>query len=207
MDLVGRPAGPQAHQRVDAARVVADHPAQRVVRVRRGVGREGQVVPLGLGAEDVEHRARLDPRQLRRGVDREDLVEVLRPVDDDGDVAAAAGQARAAAAREDRGAAPAADGDRLDHVVDVLRDHDADRHLAVVGAVGGVEARLPSSNRTSPRIACAARPRAPRRRRRGPYLLAVSLERCGSGRDRHRHGPFLTESSVLRRRTARHPGA
>ena len=66
VDLVGGPPGPQAHQRVDAAGVVADHPAQRVVRVRRGVGGEGQVVPLGLGAEDVEHRPRLDPRQLRR---------------------------------------------------------------------------------------------------------------------------------------------
>ncbi len=32
-----------------------------------------------------------------------------------------------------------ADSDRLDHVVDVPRDHDADRHLAVVRAVGGVE--------------------------------------------------------------------
>ena len=54
------------------------------------------------GAEVVEHRPRLDPGQLPAGVDREDLVEVLGPVHHDGDVAAAAGQARAAAAREDR---------------------------------------------------------------------------------------------------------
>ncbi len=139
MDLVGRPPGPQAHQRVDAAGVVADHPAEGVVRVRRGVGGEGQVVLLGLGAEDVEHRPGLHPRQLRRGVDREDLVEVLRPVHHDGDVAAAAGQARAAAPRQERCTVAAADGDGRDHVVDVLGDDDADRHLAVVRAVGGVE--------------------------------------------------------------------
>ena len=41
----------------------------------------------------------------------------------------------------DRSGAPwrAADRDRRDHVLDVPRDHDADRHLAVVRAIGGVE--------------------------------------------------------------------
>ena len=40
---------------------------------------------------------------------------------------------------EDRCAVPAADGDGRDHVLDVPGDHDADRHLAVVRAVGRVE--------------------------------------------------------------------
>ena len=70
MDLIRSPTRTQAHQRVDAARIVADHPAQRVVRVRRGVGGEGEVVLLRLEAEDVEDGARLNPRQLLLGIDR-----------------------------------------------------------------------------------------------------------------------------------------
>ena len=140
MDLVGRPPGPQSHQRMDAARVVADHPAQSVVRVRRGIGREGQAVLLGLAAELVEHacRAGLGPA-FARGRSPEHLVEVLGPVDHDGDVAAAAGQARAAAARQDRRPMSPADVDRGDHIVDVPWDHDADRHLAIVRAVRRVQ--------------------------------------------------------------------
>ena len=200
MDLVGRPAGAQAHERVDAAGVVADHPAQGVMRMGRGVGCEGEVVSLGLGAEDVEHRARLDPRQFRRGVDREDLVYRLGPVDDDRDVATTAGQARTAAPREDRVAVTATDGDRLNYVADVLRDHDADRHLAVVRPVGDVEGATAGieADLAADRLAQRGRERRGVNEEGPDYLLAVSLDRCGSGRDRHRHGPFVTESSMLR---------
>ncbi len=72
-------------------------------------------------------------------VELDDLVDVLGEVDDDGDVAALPGERRAAAAPKERRAVLAADAHGLDHVLDVARDDDADRHLAVVGGVGRVE--------------------------------------------------------------------
>ncbi len=132
-------AGLAAHHRVHAAGVVADHPAQRVVRMRRRVRRERQVVALRGVAQVVEHDARLDARRPRDGIERDDAVQVFREVDDDRDVAALPGEARAAAAREHRRTSLAAGGQRLRHVVDRARNDDTDRHLAIVGAVGRVE--------------------------------------------------------------------
>src|SRR5207302_354519 len=63
----------------------------------------------------------------------------LREVDDDGDVAALAREARAPAVGEDRRPVLAADRDGLDDVVGRLRDHDPDRELPVVRAAGRVE--------------------------------------------------------------------
>ena len=48
-------------------------------------------------------------------------------------------EARAASAAEHRRAVRAAGLDRRDDVVRVARDDDADRHLTVVGGVGGVQ--------------------------------------------------------------------
>ena len=59
--------GLAAHQRVDAAGVVADHSAQRAAAVRRGIGREGEFVLLGFGAQRVEDDSGLDARtRVRR---------------------------------------------------------------------------------------------------------------------------------------------
>ncbi len=106
VDVVGRPR-PRAvelrHDRVDAAGVVADHPAERAVVVRRRIGPEGEIVLLrSCPRRSIEHDTRLDARSLRHGVDLEDPVQVLREVDDHRDVAALAGEAGAAAAREHR---------------------------------------------------------------------------------------------------------
>src|SRR5262249_40608192 len=66
-------------------------------------------------------------------------IDVLRQVHDDGHVAALAGEAGAAAAREDRRAVrPAHLHGGLD-IVRVAGNDDANRHLPVVGGVGGVE--------------------------------------------------------------------
>ena len=54
-------------------------------------------------------------------------------------VAALAGEARAAAAQDDRGAVLAADAVDLDELVHVARDDDADRRHPVVRGVGRVE--------------------------------------------------------------------
>ena len=131
--------GLAAHHRMDAARVVADHAAQRVVAVRRWIGRERQVMPLGGVAQRIEHDARLDARFLALCIERHDAVQVLRHIDDDGGVAALAAQARSAAARKQRRAVLAARGHRRDHGIDRSRDDDADRRLPIVRCVGRVE--------------------------------------------------------------------
>ncbi len=141
---------------------------------------------------------------LRSGSIARTLVQVLGPVDHDGDVAAAAGQAGAAAAREERRAMSPADRDRLDHIVDVPRDHDADRHLAVVRAVGGVQGAAAGveSDLAADRLAQLGRDRPGVDEERPLDLLAVSLAagRRGRGCDRHRHRPFFDDCRHLRRR-------
>ena len=128
-----------AHDGVHAARIVADHAAERVVRMRRRVRRERQVMRLGGVAQVVEHDARLDARELALGIELDDAVQVLGEVDDDRDVAALAGEARAAAARQHRHVTARARGDRRDDIVDALRHDDADRHLPVVRRVGRIQ--------------------------------------------------------------------
>jgi hypothetical protein len=96
-------------------------------------------VLLRLVAKVVEDHAGLDARELAGGVDVERPVQVLREVDDDGDVRDLPGEARPAAAREDRRAMLAARGDRREDVVDRLRDHDADRDHPVVRPSGRIE--------------------------------------------------------------------
>jgi hypothetical protein len=67
------------------------------------------------------------------------LIHVPREIEDDGDVAALSGERCAAAAAKKRSVELAAQGDGGDHVVIVAGKNDADRDLAVIGAVGGIE--------------------------------------------------------------------
>src|SRR5690625_27384 len=136
LDIVRGPAG---HDRVDAAGVVADHPAEGAVVVRRRIRPEGQVVLLGGAAEVIEDEAGLDAGGTGVGVEGDEVAEILRHIEDDGDVAALPGEARSAAASEYWGAVVAADPDRGDEVIGVVGDDDADRDLAVVRAIGRVE--------------------------------------------------------------------
>jgi len=143
VDVVGR-ARPGAvelrHDRADAAGVARDHPAERAVLVRRGVGPEGElVIVLGLRAQVVEDQPRLDAREAALGVDLQQVVEVLGEVDHHGDVGRLARESRAAAPREERRAVFAAEPHRLDDVRDRAGNDDADRQLAVVRAGRGVE--------------------------------------------------------------------
>ena len=66
-------------------------------------------------------------------------VQVAREIDAHGDVAALAGEAGPAAARDDRRVVRAADADRFDHFRAGARGDDGDRHLPVIGRVGRVE--------------------------------------------------------------------
>ena len=89
----------------------------------------------------IEHDAGLHARDLRRRIEREDAVQVLREIDHHRDVAALPGEAGARAARQDRRADFAARCDRRLDVGFVERNDQPDRDLPVVRGVGGIRAR------------------------------------------------------------------
>src|SRR5580658_6464329 len=122
-----------------AAGVVADQPAESAAAVSCGIRTKGGLVFCGSGAETVEHDSGLHAGNAPGGIDFEDPRHVFGKIEDDGDVAALSGERRASAATEQRGAELAAECDRGLNIVPVAREHYADRNLAVVGAVGGIE--------------------------------------------------------------------
>ena len=87
----------------------------------------------------VEDDSGLDAGDAAVGIDFKDIRHVLREVEDDGGVATLSGERGAASAGEQRSAMFAAKGDGSDDVFFVARDDDADRNLAIVRAIGGVE--------------------------------------------------------------------
>ena len=103
--------------------------------MRGGIGAEGEVVLLGGIAEPVEHDARLHTREAPLRVELKQLLHVLGEVEDHRLVHRLAGQAGAAAARDDRCAVPAAQLERGLYVLGRARDHDAERHLPVARGV------------------------------------------------------------------------
>ena len=131
--------GLPGHDRVHAAGVVPDHAAQRAPPVRRGIGPERQTVRLRRGAELVEDDPRFDACRVRVGVDLHDAPKVLRAVQHHRHVAALAGEARPAAAGQDRRVVGAAHVDRGHEVLDVSRHHDPDGHVPVIGSVRRVQ--------------------------------------------------------------------
>ena len=78
VELVDVVVGLARHHRVHAARVVADHPAERAPAVRRRVRPERQADALGLVAQAVEHDARLHAR-LPAAPDRSPRMRVAVP--------------------------------------------------------------------------------------------------------------------------------
>ena len=136
VDILFRFAG---HDGVGAAGIVADHPAERVVRVGGGIGAKGEAVLVGGVTEPVEDCAGLDPSVLVVRVERDDAIQIFCAVEHDGDVAALAGEAGSTSPSENWRAVAAADGYRVHDIFGGFWNHDADRNLPVVGAIGGVE--------------------------------------------------------------------
>src|SRR5690242_14523637 len=99
---------------MDAAAVVADHSAERIVVVGRRVGAEGQLMLFGGLAQMIEDAPWLDARGLFTGVDLDDLIHEAREVEDNGDVHRLAGNSSAAASRDDRDVVAPANSDGLD---------------------------------------------------------------------------------------------
>src|SRR5207244_9464510 len=87
----------------------------------------------------IEDNTRLHPSEPFRRVELPDLIDILRPVHDDGDIAGLTCQTGSATAREDRSAEAAASGNSGYRIIDGPRDHHSDRYLPVVGAIRGLE--------------------------------------------------------------------
>ena len=86
------------------------------------------------------------------GVDGVHAVHVFGEVEDDGGVAALAGEGGAGSAGEEGSVDGAAGCDGGDDVGFVAGDDDADGDVAIVGAVGGVEGFGGGVEATSPRM-------------------------------------------------------
>ena len=162
-----------------AARVVADHAAQRAVIVGGRLRAEHQPVRRQLGVELVQHDAGLDHAGPRRRIDADQAVAVLGPVDDHRHVARLPGQAGAAATGHHRRAVLPAHGDGRHRVVHGAGNHDADRYLAVVRGVGAVRA---AAARVEPDLAAGPLPQGALER------PGVDLRRPGAADDRIRQG-------------------
>ena len=174
-------------QRVGAGRVVPDGPAERGLwspprgrartsaRVRRGArsGRRGSS-PVGPSRSGVRVRV-------------EEVVHVAGEVEDDGLVDGLTGEARPAAAREDRNPLLGAVGDDGRGVVGRLGEDDADGRPLVDARVRRVEFPGVVSKRTSPET------RGLERRRRG---RGVRPRRTGSRSSRRARPDRRIESAA-----------
>jgi hypothetical protein len=109
VELLDVVVGFAGHDGVDAAGVVADHAADGAAVVAGGIGSEGEVMLFGGVAESVEDDSGLHAGDAAGGIDLENARHVLGKIEDDGDVAALAGERSAAAAAEERRAEFAAE--------------------------------------------------------------------------------------------------
>jgi hypothetical protein len=94
---------------------------------------------FGSGAEAVKHDSRLHSSDAALRIDLENLRHVLGEIQYHGYVAALARERRSASAAEQRRFEIATNGNRGENVIGIAGKYHADRNLAVVRAVGGVE--------------------------------------------------------------------
>ena len=120
------------------ARVVADHAAERAVRVGGRQRPELQAGRPELVVEHIHDDARLHQAGAVLPVDLQQPVAVLRPVQNHRGVGAFAGEAGPAAAGQHRGVVAPAHLDRGHRGFDRTRHHHAERDLPVVRGIGGV---------------------------------------------------------------------
>ncbi len=114
-------------QRPAAAGIVAGHAADGGAGRRRDIHRKPQAVPLELAIEVVEHDAGLDHTGAILDIERQDLVQVFRDVDDDAGVDGLAALRGATATRCDDPAVVTRNRQRAQRLVDSAGHHDAGR--------------------------------------------------------------------------------
>src|SRR5580698_2420064 len=113
-----------------SAGVVADHAAQGAAVVSGGIGGEGEVVLFGGGSEMVEHDSGLHAGDAAGGIDFENPGHVFGEIENDGDIAALAGERGASSAAKQRRAEFAAARNCRENIVGISGEHDADGDLA-----------------------------------------------------------------------------
>ncbi len=191
------------------AGVVPEHAAQRAVIVRGRPRAEHQPVRRQCRVELVQHDARLDHAGLCPGIDRDDAMAVLGPVNDHRRVARLPGQAGTTPAGHHRHPVLTAHRDRLHPSLDGPGDDHADRNLPVVRRIRAVS---PPAARVEPHLPIDPPPqvtlqRARIRRRR----TAVAHDRVRQRDAGHQRPPGISPIARLpaadsRKRQRRAPG-
>ena len=133
-----------AHRAVDdgarTAGIVPGHAADRRAGRGRDVDREPQAVRFQVGVQMIQHQARLHQGLAARGVEIENLVQVLGQVDDQRLAHRLPALRGAAAPGQDRHAFVAGDVDDGLHVLGVFRHDDAEWFDLIDRGVGGIAA-------------------------------------------------------------------
>src|SRR5436190_19802269 len=127
------------HNGMHTTRVVPDHSSQSAMGVRRRIGSESEMSLFRRVPQRIKNNAGLHPRVLLLVIQINYLIHVLGKVEDDGDIAALAGEACSSSTREDRSAKLAAEPHSFDTVCLVFWNHHANRNLPVIGAIGCVQ--------------------------------------------------------------------
>ena len=91
----------------------------------------------------VEHATRLYVADAIFRIDPQNVVHVFGKIHDHRNVAALTTQACSAAARKDRRSVLARQAHGRFHILHMSRHNDANRHLAIIGAIGGIERPRP----------------------------------------------------------------
>src|SRR5271168_4997013 len=89
--------------------------------------------------QGIENHAGLDAGVFLLNVELENLIHVLREIQNDCDVARLSGEACTRTSRKNRSTEFSACGDCRDNIIGIARNNEADGYLPVVGRVGGVK--------------------------------------------------------------------
>ena len=127
------------HDRVGAARVIADHTSQRTLGMRCRIGSKCQMIALCRSAQVIKNDTRLHARYLVSRVDCEDVVHIFREIEHDRNITALARQTRPATTRENGRAKAITGSDGRNHVLDVSGNDDSNGNLPIIGAVCCIE--------------------------------------------------------------------
>ena len=130
--------GPPVTQRPRAARVIADHPADRAPGVAGRVGPEPEAEPGNCALQPGVDHTWLNGRRAGLGIHAEHPVQVPAEVQHNAGPDRVAGDRRPGAAAGNRGTERAAQLECGSHFIGVARAHDSRRDDAVGGRVRGV---------------------------------------------------------------------
>src|SRR5262249_51949250 len=122
-----------------AAGVVPDHSAQIAIFVRGRIWPKGKTELVGAISQIIEHDTGLHPGIFFLRIDLQNLIQVLGKINDHRNVAGLSTEACAATARQQRRSVFVRQRNGLNDIFYSFGDHYSDWHLAIVGAIHGVE--------------------------------------------------------------------